>query len=62
MIKLTDFIVNIFEELGLEHMFMLTGGGCMHLVDSFGKSDKIKYICTHHEQSAAMAGEAYAKF
>ena len=62
MIKLTDYIVKFFEELGLEHMFMLTGGGCMHLVDSFGKSDKIKYICTHHEQSAAMAGEAYAKF
>lgn len=62
MMKLTDYIVKFFEELGLEDMFMLTGGGCMHLVDSFGKSDKIKYICTHHEQSAAMAGEAYAKF
>lgn len=60
--KLTDYIVQFFEEQEVHDMFMLTGGGCMHLVDSFGKSKKIKYICTHHEQSAAMAGEAYAKY
>jgi acetolactate synthase-1/2/3 large subunit len=59
--KVSDYIVSFFENVGLQHVFMVTGGGSMHLNDSFGKSLKIQYICTHHEQSAGMAAEAYAK-
>ncbi len=59
--KLSDYVVKFFEDNGVKDVFMLTGGGCMHLVDSFGSSKKIKYTCTHHEQSAAMAAEAYSK-
>ena len=62
MIKLTDYIVKFLENNGVEDVFMVAGGSCMHLVDSFGKSKKIKYVCTHHEQACAMAAEAYAKF
>src|SRR5688500_7831951 len=40
---------------------MLTGGGAMHLNDSLGTADAIEYICTSHEQAAAMAAESYAK-
>lgn len=32
----------------------------MHLNDSIGTSG-IKYVCTHHEQAAAMAAECYAR-
>jgi len=62
MMKLSDYLVKFLEGRGVEDIFMLTGGGCMHLVDSFGKAKKIKYICAHHEQTCAMAAEAYAKF
>ncbi len=62
MIKLSDYIIKFLEDNGVQDVFMLTGGSCMHLVDSFGKSKKIKYLCAHHEQSCAMAAEAYAKF
>jgi acetolactate synthase-1/2/3 large subunit len=62
MIKLSDYVVKFLEDNGVKDVFMLAGGGCMHLVDSLGKSKKIKYICAHHEQSCAMAAEAYAKF
>jgi Thiamine pyrophosphate-requiring enzymes [acetolactate synthase, pyruvate dehydrogenase (cytochrome), glyoxylate carboligase, phosphonopyruvate decarboxylase] len=61
MIKVSDYIVRFFEEKGLTDMFMVSGGGCMHLVDSFGSSSKIHYWCTEHEQAAAMAAEGYAK-
>ena len=40
---------------------MLTGGGAMHLNDSLGASHDIEYVCTSHEQAAAMAAESYAK-
>src|ERR1700730_1971532 len=32
----------------------------MHLNDSIGTS-RLRYVCTHHEQAAAMAAEGYAR-
>lgn len=61
MIKLTDYIVKFFEQQGVKDVFMLSGGGCMHLINSFGSSDKMTYWCLHHEQSVSMATEAYAR-
>ncbi len=40
---------------------MVTGGGAMHLNDSLGQCPGIEYVCTLHEQAAAMAAESYAK-
>ncbi len=61
MIKVSDYITKYFEDIGVKDIFMFTGGTVMHLIDSFGRSKKIKYWCTHHEQSAAMAAETYSK-
>ena len=44
MIKLSDYVIKRLEETGVRHMFMLPGGGAMHLNDSLGKSKKIQYI------------------
>ncbi len=59
--KLSDYVVRFFEKQKVKDMFMVSGGGCMHLVNSFGSSEKIKFWCTQHEQAAAMAAEGYAK-
>lgn len=61
MIKVSDYIIKRLEELEVRHMFMLPGGGAMHLNDSLGKSTKIKHIVCLHEQAASMAAEAYAR-
>lgn len=61
MIKVSDYIIKRLEETGAEHMFMLPGGGAMHLNDSLGKSEKIQYVCCLHEQACAIAAEAYAR-
>ena len=34
----------------------------MHLVDSLGRREDIKYICCLHEQAAAIAAEAYGQY
>ena len=47
---------------GTRHVFMLPGGGCMHLVDSLGSNKKIKYVAVLHEQAAAIAADAYAQY
>lgn len=60
MIKLSDYILARLKEWGAQHIFLVTGGGAMHLNDSIGTSG-LHYICTHHEQAAAMAAEGYAR-
>jgi acetolactate synthase-1/2/3 large subunit len=62
MIKLSDFVINFIEQLGVKHIFMLPGGGCMHLVDSLGKNKRLQYICNLHEQASAIAAEAYGQY
>src|SRR5580704_16645196 len=58
--KLSDYIFCQLREWGARHVFLVTGGGAMHLNDSIGTSG-LGYICTHHEQAAAMAAEGYAR-
>ena len=61
MIKVSDYVIKRLEEYGVKHVFVVTGGGAMHLNDSFAKSEKIEYVCNHHEQAAAIAAEGYAR-
>lgn len=58
--KLSDYVVSRIKEY-VNHVFLISGGGCIHLVDSFGKSN-IKLIPNLHEQGAAICAESYAQF
>jgi acetolactate synthase-1/2/3 large subunit len=60
-IKLSDWVFRAVARLGVKHVFMLAGGGAMHLNDSLGQTREIEYVCVSHEQAAAMAAESYAK-
>lgn len=55
----SDFIANFLSKKGYNTAFGVTGGGAMFLNEAFRKNKKIDFIFTHHEQSAAMAAEAY---
>lgn len=59
--KVSDYIFHYLATLGVRHVFMVTGGGAMHLNDSIGKERRIQYICNHHEQACAIAAEGYAR-
>ena len=60
-VKLSDWVFNFVAALGVRHVFQVTGGGAMHLNDSLGQCRGLEYVCTLHEQAAAMAAESYAK-
>lgn len=62
MIKLSDYVIQFIENLGVKHIFLLPGGGSMHLVDSVGKSEKLDYVCNLHEQACAIAADAYGQY
>lgn len=62
MIKLSDFVMNFIAAKGVRHVFMLPGGGCMHLVDSLGRHPQLQFVCNLHEQACAIASDAYAQY
>ena len=55
--KLSDYVIDFVARAGVKHIFMLTGGGCMHLVDSVGRNRDLEYVCCLHEQACAFAAE-----
>jgi len=60
-IKVSDYIANFFAEKGLSTVYMVTGGGAMHLNHSLGQHPKLTVIFNHHEQACAMAAESHAR-
>lgn len=58
--KLSDYLWSFLKRHGVEHVFLLPGGGCMHLVDSLSKSG-IDYTVCLHEQACAIAADGYAQ-
>lgn len=60
-IKLSDYLVSFLERIGVRNVFMISGGGVMHIVDSVGRAKKLHYYCNHHEQACAIAAEAYGR-
>ncbi|MGP8247455.1 MAG: thiamine pyrophosphate-binding protein [Bryobacteraceae bacterium] len=62
MKKLSDYVVEFVAGTGVKHIFLLTGGGSMHLVDSVGRNPEVEYICCLHEQACSFAAEHYAEF
>jgi len=59
--KLSDYVWDRIAAEGVEDVFMLPGGGCMHLVDSLARHPKLRFICNLHEQGTAVAVDAYAQ-
>lgn len=57
--KLSDYVAEKLVENGVKHVFMVTGGGAMHLNHSFGSNKNLECIFNHHEQACAIGAEAY---
>lgn len=61
MIRVADYIAQFLANQGIKHVFLISGGGNVYLIDGVAKNKDLAYVCTHHEQAAAMATEAYAR-
>ncbi len=58
-IRVADYIANRLVHHGITDVFMVTGGGAMHLNDALGNHPDLTYYCNHHEQACAIAAEGY---
>jgi acetolactate synthase-1/2/3 large subunit len=61
MDRLSNYVIDIIAKQGVKHIFMVSGGGGMFLIDSLGRRDDITYVCNHHEQASTIAAEAYQR-
>ena len=59
--RVADYIWKFLADRGVKHVFLVTGGGAMHLNDALGREKRIRYVCNLHEQACAMAAEGYAR-
>ncbi|HZJ78001.1 MAG TPA: thiamine pyrophosphate-binding protein [Clostridia bacterium] len=60
-IKVSKYISEFLVKNGIMDIFTLTGGGAMHLNDSFGHQEGLRCTYNHHEQACAIAAESYAR-
>jgi acetolactate synthase-1/2/3 large subunit len=59
--KLSDYVVRFIVDQGVKHVFLVTGGGAMHLNNSLAGESRLTPVCNLHEQASAVAAENYSK-
>jgi acetolactate synthase-1/2/3 large subunit len=59
--KLSDYVIHFLAERGVTHVFGMSGGAAVHLFDSADRHRQLTYVCSQHEQSAAMSADGYAR-
>src|SRR5215469_18204097 len=59
--KLSDYVVRFVAEQGVRHVFLVVGGGAMHLNSSLANERRLTPVCNLHEQASAIAAENYSK-
>jgi len=61
MMRVADFVADFIAKQGVKHVFLISGGMSMYLVDAIARHKNLKYVCNHHEQASVMAAEAYGR-
>lgn len=60
--RVSDYVIQYLrDEYQVDTIFTVSGGGCIYLIDSLGKTEGVRYVAPHHEQAAAIAAEGYAR-
>ncbi len=59
--KLSDYIAEFLVQQGIKHVFVISGGAILHLIDSVSRHPQLDYICVQHEQGAGQAADAYSR-
>lgn len=58
---LSEYVLKFFESKGIDRVFLVNGGSIAFMIDTFKKFKRIKYVCSVHEQGAAMMADGYAR-
>ncbi|HZQ46326.1 MAG TPA: thiamine pyrophosphate-binding protein, partial [Verrucomicrobiae bacterium] len=59
--KLSDYVIDFLAQRGVTRVFGMSGGAAVHLFDSAAKHPALNYVCSTHEQCAAISADGYAR-
>lgn len=59
--KLSDYVIDFLVGRGVTHVFGMSGGAAVHLFDSASRHPRMDYVCSQHEQSAALSADGYSR-
>ena len=59
--KLSDYVIRFVADQGVKHVFLVTGGGAMHLNESLGRAPRSSRSATRTSRPAPSRAEDYAK-
>ena len=60
--KLSDYVVEFLRQREVQDVFLLSGGGIMHLLDSLAKEERIHKYYNLHEQASGFAADGYSQY
>jgi acetolactate synthase-1/2/3 large subunit len=56
-----DYLVKVLIEKGIKKIFAITGAGNLAVIDAIARDGSIELVYAHHEQSAVMEAQGYAR-
>lgn len=59
--NVSELLIDILEAAGIQHVFLVPGGGAMYLNDALARHKVVEAVPLFHEQSAGIAAEYYAR-
>jgi acetolactate synthase-1/2/3 large subunit len=59
--KVSDYIASFLVREGIHHVFVVSGGAAVHMIDSVARNPLCRYICSQHEQHAGASADGYAR-
>ncbi|MCH9627856.1 MAG: Acetolactate synthase large subunit [Chlamydiales bacterium] len=59
--KLSDYVADFFAQRGVRHVFFVSGGAVVHLIDSSSRHPDLACIPGQHEQSSIAAADMYSR-
>ncbi len=59
--RVADYLMSRLADAGIDHVFVLPGGGAMYLNDGLACEPRITPVPCHHEQACGIAAEAWGR-
>ncbi len=61
-IKVSDYIAQFLVDQGIRDLFLISGGGMMHMLDSVARNPELNLIFNLNEQASAICADSYAQY
>jgi acetolactate synthase-1/2/3 large subunit len=60
--KVSDYVASFLTENGIKNLFLISGGGIMHLLDSVANKEGLNLVFNLNEQATGICADSYAQY